>query len=143
MQQKRRMSKTINGEDLKIELAELYKGYINARNKSERQRAKKRTIEALDEIKAKGDIIANYKIVEEKSYKYYAVLTPSDFIRNAYKDKTLNEIIESQYKDEQKRRRTDLKRLADLMGVSLEKSKGERTPSDSVAWLKHEQSTKK
>lgn len=113
-QQKRRMSKTINGEDLKIELAELYKGYINARNKSERQRAKKRTIEALNEIKAKGDIIADYKIVEEKGYKYYAVLTPSDFIRNAYKDKTLNEIIESQYKDEQRRRRTDLKRLADL-----------------------------
>lgn len=132
-QQKRRMSKTINGEDLKIELAELYKGYINARNKSERQRAKKRTIEALDEIKAKGDIIADYKIVEEKGYKYYAVLTPSDFIRNAYKDKTLNEIIESQYKDEQKRRRTDLKRLVDLIRKDLGAKKDTTEYLDATA----------
>lgn len=132
-QQKRRMSKTINGEDLKIELAELYKGYIHARNKSERQRAKKRTIEALDEIKVKGDIIADYKIVEEKGYKYYAVLTPSDFIRNAYKDKTLNEIIESQYKDEQRRRRTDLKRLADLYRKDLGAKKDTTEYLDALA----------
>lgn len=132
-QQKQRMSKTINGEVLKVELADLYKGYINARNKSERQRAKRKTLEALDEIKDKGDIVADYEVVEEKGYKYYVVLVPSEFIRNAYKDKTLNEIIESQYKDEQKRRRADLKRLVEFYRKDFKDKKDATEYLDALA----------
>lgn len=131
-QQKKRISKTVNGEGIKIEICDLYRGYINARTKQERARAKKRTIEALENIKNQGEIITDYKIVTE-GRKTFADILPSDYIQSAYRDKTLDEALESQYKNEQKLRRADLRKLAELYRKDLRENKHSTDYLDALA----------
>ena len=74
--QKQRISKTVNGEFLKMSIPALYEGYTPAYDKRTRSRAKKRTLDALAVIKTKGDIIAKYEIVNE-GRKTFVLLYPS------------------------------------------------------------------
>lgn len=130
--QKQRIGKTVRGECLKISIPDLYEGYTPAYDKNTRSRAKKRTLKALDEIKLKGDIIANYEIINE-GRKTFVLLYPSEYVRNAYKDKEVNASLETLHKNEQKLRRDDLKKLIKLVRKDLRAKKDSTEYLDAVA----------
>lgn len=134
-EQKQRLSKTINGECLKMSIPELYEGYIPAYDKKSRNRAKTRTIKALEkisEVDTNHEIFDKYKIVNE-GRKTFVLLYPSEFIRNAYKDKATNASLETLHKGEQKLRRDDLRKLVELVRKDLKAKKDSTEYLDAVA----------
>lgn len=129
----RRMSKTIKGEPLKMLLTDLYKGVLEkATTKQQKAKRKDKTINALDDIKATGEIIEKYEIVYEHK-KFYVILYPAEYMQKAYKDAELSKALEQTYRDDQARRQADLEQLVGLFKEDFKSKKDPMAYLDELA----------
>lgn len=129
----RRMRATIEGKPLEMLLTDLYKGILaEAKTKQQRAKRKDKTVEALDSIKATGEVIVDYEIYY-KNKKWYVKLCPAEFMQKAYKDPKLNTALEQSYRDDQAKRQADLERLVEHFRDDFKSKKDPKAYLDELA----------
>lgn len=129
---KYRMSKTIQGEPIKVTVAKLYRGILTEpKDKRARYQTKQTTLKLLDEINTieQDKIIERYELIENNSLLIY----PSEFTKTAYKDKTLDTALKQAVQRLQLERVQDLQKLIKAYRNDFNRSDDKRNATSYVA----------